>query len=160
MKNFTAFLFLFLYATVSNALEYKHFGVEKLINSSEPPSGVVFEIITWDKDAWDWAAPMMKQYRQQLLEKYPDLDIALVSHGGEQFELVKAKKQEHKLAFKTLQILSDQGVSMHVCGTHSSWRDVPEDDYIDIFDVSPSGPAQINDYINLGYTHLLLQAPY
>ncbi len=150
---------LLLLSQLSYALEYRDYSVERLLNADQAPSGVVFEIITWDKNAWDWAAPMLKQFRHQLLEKYPDLDIALVSHGGEQFELTKDKAKKNAVTFDVLKSLSDQGVDLHVCGTHSSWRNVDDSEYVDFIDVSPSAPAQINDYINLGFTHILLQAP-
>lgn len=148
-----------LFSSFVNAQGYKDYEVEKLLNAKEEPAGVVFEIISWDKNAWDWAAPMLKQYRKQLLAKYPDLDIALVSHGGEQFELTNDKAKKNAETFKTLKSLSDEGVNLHVCGTHSSWRDVDDSEYVSFIDVSPSGPAQINDYINLGFTHILLQQP-
>jgi len=148
-----------LFSNVSLAQEYKNDEVESLLTAEEEPSGVVFEIITWEKDAWDWAAPMLKQYRKQLLEKYPDIDIALVSHGGEQFELTKDKAKVNAVAFKALKSLSDDGVDLHVCGTYSSWQNVEESEYVDFINVSPSGPAQINDYIKLGFTHILLRAP-
>ena len=154
-----SYLVIVLFSNVTFAHDYKNYAVEGLLNAKEEPSGVVFEMITWDKSAWSWAAPMLKQYRQQLLEKYPDLDIALVSHGGEQFELTKDKAQKNAVAFKTLKSLSDEGVDLHVCGTHSSWQDVDDSEYADFIDVSPSGPAQINDYIKLGFTHILLQSP-
>ncbi len=148
-----------LFSNMALAQTYKNLEVERLLTAKNPPSGVVFEIITWDKNAWDWAAPMLKQYREQLLAVYPDIDIALVSHGGEQFELTKDKAEKNATAFKALKLLSNEGVDLHVCGTHSGWRNVDESEYMDFINVSPSGPAQINDYITLGYTHILLNAP-
>lgn len=160
MKNkFSLMAILLFFCTSVWSQEYKNYEVEKLLNANEAPSGVVFEIITWEKNAWDWATPMLKQFRTQLLTKFPELDIALVSHGGEQFELVKSKEAENKQSFKVLKSLTNEGVDVHVCGTHSSWRDVPEAAYADFIDVSPSGPAQINDYIKLGFTHILLKSP-
>ena len=148
---------LMLFSNMTLAQEYKNFEVERLLNAKEEPAGVVFETITWDENAWDWAAPMLKQFRQQLLAKYPGLDIALVSHGGEQFELTKDKAKKNAVTFKALKSLSDAGVDLHVCGTHSSWQNIDDSEYADFIDVSPSGPAQINDYIKLGFTHILLQ---
>ncbi len=150
---------LMLLSNLTLAQEYKNFEVEKLLTAKNAPSGIVFEIITWEKDAWDWAAPMLKQYRQQLLEVYPGLDIAVVSHGGEQFELTKDKAKKNAVSFKVLKSLSDDGVDLHVCGTHSGWKNVDDSEYVDFINVSPSGPAQINDYITLGFTHVLLKAP-
>lgn len=158
MKNLLIVFLLFL-SPLIQAQTYVNKDVESLLSASEPPSGVVFEVITSAEDAWTWIAPMLKQYRQQLLNQYPDIDIAVVSHGGEQFQLVKDNKQNILPAVDTLQALSDEGVDLHVCGTHSSWRDVDDSAYLDFIDVSPSGPAQINDYIKLGYTHVMIRAP-
>lgn len=150
----------FILVSAAQASEYKNYDVDRILSGEKEASGVVFEIISWDKDAWDWAAPMLKQFREQLLEKNPDLDIAMVSHGGEQFELTKDKAEVNAVTFEALDSLSKQGVDLHVCGTHSGWRNVDESEYVDFIDVSPSGPAQINDYIKLGYTHILLNPPY
>jgi hypothetical protein len=46
-----------------------------------------------------------------------------------------------------------------VCGVHSQWNDVPEDAYLDFVDVSASGPAQIRDYMNVGYVRIALERP-
>jgi len=133
--------------------------VNRLLQSDEAPDGVVFEMISWDKNSWVWASPMIAGLRQQLTAKFPQLDIAIVSHGGEQFQLTRERQHEQPQAIAQLVEMVEAGVSLHVCGTHSSWRDVPDTAYISIADVSPSGPAQINDYIKLGYEHILLEKP-
>lgn len=147
------------FSTGVYALDYTHATVNKLIQAKEAPDGVVFELISWDERTWTWAAPMITALRHQLKQKFPDIDVVLVSHGGEQFQLTQERQHEQPEAIAQLQSLSEDGMSLHVCGTHSSWKDVPDTAYIDIIDVSPSGPAQINDYIKLGYTHILLQKP-
>jgi len=141
------------------AADYAHPAIKQILQAREAPDGVVIELLSWDDHTWQWAAPMITQLRAQLRSKYPDIDVAVVSHGGEQFQLTKQRQQEQPQAIAQLETLTEQGVSLHVCGTHSSWQDIAEDAYIDIVDVSPSGPAQINDYIKLGYQHILLQRP-
>ena len=133
--------------------------VEQLLASDVEPDGVVFEVLSWDPQTWRWAAPLLKQYRTDLQKKFPDLDVAVVSHGGEQFQLTKDNAAKQPEAIMTLQNLSGEGVNVHVCGTHSSWQDIPESDYLDFINVSPSGPAQINDYLKMGYTRVLLNKP-
>ncbi len=158
MKKLFLFFILCLFSLQVSALHH-YPSVEKILASDVEPDGIVFELLSWDEDTWTWAAPLIKDYRTRLLQKFPDLDIAVVSHGGEQFQLTKEKAQSQPEAIATLSSLSDDGVSIHVCGVHSSWKDISEDSYIDIVDVSPSGPAQINDYINLGYTRIILRKP-
>jgi len=133
--------------------------IDELLASTTEPDGIVFEVLSWDKNTWTWAAPLIKDYRNQLLKKFPELDIAIVSHGAEQFQLTKDEAQNQPEAISSLESLTTDGVNLHVCGTHSSWNDISEDSYIDIVDVSPSGPAQINDYINLGYIKVLIKQP-
>lgn len=139
--------------------QYSNTQVTQLLKSSEVPDGVVFELVSRDQQTWQWATPMITSLRSQLLEKFPQLDIAVVSHGAEQFQLTKERADQQPEAIHSLRNLVSEGVNLHVCGTHSSWKNVSEDAYIDIVDVSASGPAQINDYINLGYTHIRLKKP-
>lgn len=156
MKNIILLSILCLFSLNLSATHH-YPSVEKILASDNEPDGIVFELLSWDKNTWTWAAPLITDYRNRLLKKFPDLDIAVVSHGGEQFQLTKEEAQDQPVAIATLTTLSNDGVNIHVCGAHSSWEGVSEDSYIDIVDVSPSGPAQINDYINLGYTRIILR---
>lgn len=150
---------LILFSPSLLASEWTHPTVDRLLQTGQNPDGVVFELISWDDKTWQWAAPMITSLRTQLRSKYPDIDVAVVSHGGEQFQLTRERQQEQPGAIAQLAELTEDGVNLHVCGTHSSWKDVPDSAYLDMVDVSPSGPAQINDYIKLGYEHILLQKP-
>ncbi len=137
---------------LSYAQEYSHPSVTRLIKADNDPVGVVFELIENDKNTWQWAAPMIKGLRDQLKEKYPDIEIAVVSHGREQFQLIKKRAERQKASISILEdLVRKENVDLHVCGTHSSWFDIDPSSYIDIVDVAVSGPAKINDYINLGY---------
>jgi intracellular sulfur oxidation DsrE/DsrF family protein len=159
MKNIYL-LFILCLSSLNLSATHHYPSVEKILASDNEPDGIVFEVLSWDENTWTWAAPLLHEYRKRLLAKFPDIDIAVVSHGGEQFQLTREEAPNQPKAIETLQTLSDEGVSLHVCGTHSSWQDVSEDSYIDIVNVSPSGPAQINDYIKLGYTKIVLSKPH
>ena len=103
---------------------------------------------------------MIQDLRMQLKAKYPEIEIAVVSHGREQFQLIKKRAKRQKQAISILEeLVNQEQVNLHVCGTHSSWYDIPESSYIDIVDVAVSGPAKINDYINLGYQPVQLYKP-
>lgn len=160
-KSLKLLILLAVFGTCNSiyALDYSNSTVNKLIQAQQTPDGVVFELISWDDKTWSWAAPMITSLRQQLRVRFPDIDVVVVSHGGEQFQLTRQRQQEQPEAIAQLQSLTEDGMNLHVCGTHSSWKDVPDTAYINFVDVSPSGPAQINDYINLGYQHILLQKP-
>lgn len=133
--------------------------INKLLASNEAPEGIVFELLTWGDNTWKWAAPLIADYRNQLRKKFPDIDVAIVSHGGEQFQLMKSVEDQQSKAIKQLRELGNEGVDIHVCGVHSGWEDVPDTAYIEIVDVSASGPAQVNDYIKLGYVRVLIDGP-
>ena len=157
-SKWLAVLLICLGAAVQ-AAEYRNATVSRLLQAEQAPDGVVFELLSWDQKTWQWAAPMIADLRRQLQQKFPAIDVAVVSHGGEQFQLTRSAAQQQPEAIARLQSLTDEGVNLHVCGTHSYWNDVEESAYLDMVDVSPSGPAQINDYIKLGYSHILLQRP-
>ena len=129
--------------------------VNELMAAEEAPAGVVFEILSWDERTWQWIAPLVTELRGQLRGKFPEIDVVIVSHGADQFQLTREREAEQPDAIAQLASLSDEGVNIHVCGVHSQWNGVPADAYLDFVDVSPSGPAQVNDYVNMGYYKIL-----
>ena len=161
MKQWLLILLLLFSVTAASlpAAEYRHPEVEALLLSDESPDGVVFELLSWDSNTWAWAAPMLKDFRARLQVKFPGLDVVVVSHGSEQFQLQKNLVSDQPEAIATLQSLSGEGMNIHVCGVHYAWNNVSEDSYLDFIDVAPSGPARINDYKNLGYKKILLRKP-
>ena len=159
ITRFSLVIFMLFSLQTAYSAQFSNHELEKLLESDQPPEGVVFELLSGDKKTWSWAAPMISEFRQRLKSRFPDIEIAVVSHGAEQFQLTRTEAEKQPEAIASLRSLNQEGVNLHVCGTHSSWRNIDEDAYIDIVDVSPSGPAQINDYVNLGYTHILLRKP-
>ena len=150
-------LLLLSSAVIAN---YTHPSVNRLIQGNDEPVGVVFELVENDKSTWEWAAPMIQDLRMQLKAKYPEIEIAVVSHGREQFQLIKKRAKRQKQAISILEdLVRKDNVNLHVCGTHSSWFGINPNSYLDIVDVTVSGPAKINDYINLGYQPVQLYKP-
>jgi len=139
------------------AESYSNAEVNALLAADEAPAGVVFETLSWDEQAWQKAAPLIADLRRQLRAKFPDIDVVIVSHGADQFQLTREREQEQPEAMAQLASLANEGVNIHVCGVHGQWNSVPEDAYLDFVDVSASGPAQINDYVNMGYKKILLR---
>jgi len=158
MKNLIIIVLL-CFTSSTLAGTYSDSDVDQIIAKDVEPDGVVFELMSWDEDTWTWASPMLTDLSDQLRQKYPDLEIAVVSHGNEMFDLTKNNSQFHQPAVQQLAALSEDNVDIHVCGTFSGWRDIETDAYLDFIDVAPSGPAQINSYIQLGYEHIILRSP-
>ena len=132
--------------------------IEDILTLKEEPPGVVFELIESSHYAWTWAAPKIRSYVSQLREKFPNIDLAIVSHGREQFSLTKKGASS---IIKEVSILKDinkkDSVDISVCGTHSKWLNVSRENYLPFVNVAESGPALINDYKNLGYILILLE---
>ncbi len=126
--------------------------VEELLAADEAPVGVVFEIVEGQEDALAWALPRVKSYSERLRSRFPDVSIAVVTHGAEQFALL-SRESEGELAgiHEEARSLGDADIELHVCGAHAGWYGHVAEDFPSYVDVSPSGPAQINDYRCLGF---------
>ena len=134
--------------------------LKQLLNQKEAPEGVVFEIITEDDDGLEWAIPRTQQYIKQLHEKFPQLAIAVVTHGREMFSLQKRDVYGAREVHEQVQsLIQDQGITLHACGTYAGWHGLAREDFPAYVDVTASGPATINDYVALGYIKIIIQAP-
>ena len=126
--------------------------VDRLIEAAGPPAGVVFEIVEGEEDALGWALPKVAELSERLRARFPDLSIVVVTHGREQFGLL-ASRADGPLAqlHAEAQALRGLDIGLHVCGVHAGWDGHVPEDFPDYVDVAASGPAQINDYVNLGF---------
>lgn len=130
--------------------------IDELLSQQETPSGVVFEVISWDNDTLKWAIPAVREYSDRLRKRFPDIDIAVVSHGMEQFALLKNKENYYGEVHDTVRSLVKDDIPVHVCETFARMNDVNADEFPDYVNVSSHGPTQIQDYIELGYHHIEL----
>ena len=93
-----------------------------------------------------------------LRQRFPDIDIAVVSHGGEQFGLVSSEIKQNKNIHNLVEsLVKKDDIPVHVCGGHASWYDVKAEDFPDYIDVAPSGPTAINNYVEMGYKLIILK---
>lgn len=126
----------------------------------EAPSGVVFEIVSGQKNALTWAIPQVIKQARQLRQRFPGLDIAVVSHGAEQFALMTKKKSRYKNTHEAVaDLISQDNIQLHVCETYAGWKGVSASEFPDYVDVAPAGPAQINNYRELGYLVINIRKP-
>ena len=133
--------------------------VDAIIARKDAPLGVVFEIVQNRETALDFAIPQVKDYAQRLRARFPQLKIALVTHGREQFALLKDNAGKYSdIQSGVRALVKDQDVAVHVCGTHASWYEKHPEDFPDYIDVAPSGPVQIKNYRELGYVLIVLRA--
>jgi intracellular sulfur oxidation DsrE/DsrF family protein len=132
--------------------------VNDLLTRPEPPPGVVFEVAQRQESALEWALPEIKHYVEQLRKRFPNLKFAVVTHGKEEFALLRSKSSEYSAVHSAVRSLTqDEDIPVHVCGTHASWYDKQPEDFPDYVDVAPAGPAQINDYRALGYELIVVR---
>ena len=133
--------------------------IDRLLAQADAPFGVVFEIAEGDGKALQWAIPAVNRYVQQLRKQFPDIGLAVVSHGKEEFGLMKSRQQENVQVHKTVQSLVASDVPVHVCGTHASWKGKSADDFPDYVDVAPAGPTEIRNYEAMGYVLIKVRKP-
>jgi intracellular sulfur oxidation DsrE/DsrF family protein len=131
--------------------------VESLLGRKESPAGVVFEIVSDQYGLLGKLLPSVKQDIKTLRERYPDLPVAVVTHGSEQFDLmIESRATEAKAHNLVEQLAGKDNVEVHVCGTHAEWYGKTPEDFPDYVNVSAAGPTQINDYEAMGYEVIVL----
>lgn len=136
----------------STAVLADHPLITQLLAQEKAPPGVVFEIVTGDPQALRWAIPEVSSYAKRLRERFPKLDIAVVTHGQEMFALQKDKRASTpKVHAEIEQLVKEQQIPVHVCETYAGWRGIGAEAFPDYINVAPTGPAQIKNYMALDY---------
>jgi len=153
------FSVIFLLFLSSNAHANNQQEIEQLLAQKDAPFGVVFEIVEGNEDALQWAIPAVNKYVRQLRKRFPNIGLAVVSHGSEQFGLMKNRQKEKARVHSAVQSLVANDVPVHVCGTHASWRGKTADDFPDYVDVTPAGPTEIRNYEAMGYLLIEIEKP-
>ncbi len=83
--------------------------------------------------------------------------FAAVSHGREEFALQAQYQQSLPVIHQQVQSLVADEVPVHVCETHAGWYGVVAEDFPDYVNVAPTGPGQINLYIEMGYELIVME---
>lgn len=126
--------------------------VDQILNEDSPPSGVIFTVREYDEDALYWVLPRVEKYMQELRQRFPKLQIAMMSHGDEIISLSEDNKYKHKKTHKLLQkLVTQNNLLFHICGTMARMNELDPDGFPDYVDVVPYGPSQVEDYLSLGF---------
>ena len=145
---------------ISQAVASDREKVAGILAAENPPFGVVFEIVEGSKSDLRWAIAAVKKYSDQLRKRFPDMGIAVVSHGSEQFGLMKSEAENYKEVHTAVKsLVQDDSIPVHVCGTHASRYGKSAEDFPDYVDVSPAGPTEIANYVDMGYEKIVLEEP-
>ena len=131
--------------------------LENLLDRAAPPPGVVFEIVDRDPQPLEVTQPWAKQAAEKLRSRFPNLPMALVTHGQEMFALQGNLKAGNSAVHEQVQSLGrDQGIPVHVCETYAGWKGLGAEAFPPYVDVAPSGPAQIRNYEALDYVRVVV----
>ena len=131
--------------------------LKRIFASENAPSGVVFEIVDWDDEYLERAIPWVNQQIISLRERFPGLDIAVVSHGSEQFALLKDADAAYPEIHSNVQrLISDHDIKLELCLGHANMRGFNQEDFPDYVDIEASGPSQIAAYESLGYDKVVV----
>ena len=131
--------------------------VDNLLAQSTTPDGVVFEIVESDKSALEYLLPRVREAITKIREKFPDTDFAVVSHGREEFALQTRYQTEQSEIHNAVLSLVAEEIPVYVCETHAGWYGVSADDFPDYVEVAPTGPGQINLYLEMGYQLIVIE---
>jgi len=92
-----------------------------------------------------------------LKTRFPDLPMALVTHGQEMFALQSGARESNAAIHRLAESLSrDDGIPVHVCETYAGRRGLAAEDFPAYIDVAPTGPTQIRNYEALDYVRLVV----
>jgi intracellular sulfur oxidation DsrE/DsrF family protein len=159
IKNLLCLMLVIQFTPIAVAANNYLNSVQSIIDSGEAPEGVVFEIVSGNKHYLDWALPEAKRLSEQLRDKFHGLEIVVVTHGSEQFALTAERLAVNAPLNATLESLSENDIQVHVCGTHAERKGVEAEEFSKLVDVAAEAPAQINDYIKLGYLRIKIVKP-
>ena len=160
MKKTILFIFLGLSFLQTACSTSANEGIELILSSSKPPVGVVFEIASGDDNGFKWAVPKVESYAKQLRNKFPEIKLAVVSHGSEQFSLTKGNRKQYSDTHKKVaSLVKDKGIEVHVCGNFAAGFGVSKNDFVDYITVADRAPGQIKDYEDAGYVVLFVSKP-
>ena len=153
-------LSLLVGAAIAGSKPASDSAVESLLESGQQPQGVVFEIASGDLRSLDWALPRIQRYVKALRGQFPDVEIAVVTHGREQFALTSDQQKSQGAVHDNVQsLVRDQNVPVHVCETYAEMNNVAAEQFPEYVQVAPAGPAQVRAYEDLGYSVIRLRRP-
>lgn len=132
--------------------------IDALLQRSEAPHGIVFEIVEGDESALEELLPVVRSAIERVRARFPQTAFAVVSHGREEFALQTAYQGEYAQIHQQVQSLVAEDVPVHVCETHASWYAVGAEDFPEYVDVAPTGPGQIQLYLDMDYELIVIQS--
>jgi len=131
--------------------------IDHILARSEAPTGVVFEIVSSDAQALQALLPKVRDYVTRLRNRFPDIGLAVVSHGREELALTRGNRERYGEVHRQVQDLVSARVPVHVCGTYAGWHGLTPEEFPEYVDVVSQGPTQVRDYREFGYLHVVVE---
>ncbi len=131
--------------------------ITQILAGKQPP-GMLFLVMEHDEEALQWVLPRIVHYTAQLRERWPEVTIAVLSHGDEMLALVSDLSALYPVVHENVyKLVNSYDVYFHVCGTFAEMSGYEASEFPDYVDVVPFGPAQIQDYRFLDYQVLSIE---
>jgi len=131
--------------------------VDFILSAKNPPTGIIFEVVESGEKDLEFALKKIAEYSEKLKSKIPSIKLAVVSHGTEQFALLKENQKRYKNTHQKVRLLTSDDVPVSICGTHASWYSFSKDDFPEYVDVAETGPKKIREYQRLGYALIKIE---
>lgn len=125
----------------------------QLLARESAPPGVVFDVDEWDHTALKWVVPQLEGQIRRLRERFPGLDIAVVSHGEEIFALMQGAERYYPQLHGRVQSLVGDGVAFHVCAGHAVMSG-HGGRFVDFVQPVSAGVVTVAEYHRRGYVHV------
>jgi len=157
----TVLLFILFFVNISQvcASSATSKNVDVLLASETDLFGVVFDIDEWDDSALTWAIPMIEQYVPKLKARFPQIKIAVVSHGDEEFALMIRAKRRYAALHQAIKSLVETDIQFNVCAGHALMNGQSERGFVDFVTPVPAGVVAVAEYKKLGYVYILMEKP-
>jgi len=130
--------------------------VGDILSSSSAPAGVVFEMLTHEPSTWPKALAYIKQSVKRLRAKHPKMSFAIVSHGMEEFALLKKEENKHTALHKDVKSLLKDNIKVEVCGTFAEWNGYDKTDFPDYVTIVDQAPSSIEFYEEDGFSVIVI----
>jgi hypothetical protein len=122
------------------------------------PEGFLFLVMEDDAEALQWVLPRILHYAGQFKAVWPDLPLAVLSHGEEMMGLLSEYAPLYPQMHDNLRRLIEEfDASFHVCGAYAAMSGVAASEFPDYVDVVPFGPAEIENYRLMEYAVLSVE---
>lgn len=142
---------------VSSIVSASNNDLKRIYEREQVPVGVVFEIVDWEDDYLARAIPWVNQQIIALRKVFPGLEIAVVSHGSEQFALLKDADAAYPEIHSNVQsLITDHDIKLELCLGHAGMQGFGKSDFPEYVDIEASGPSQISAYEALGYDKVVV----